>query len=630
MDGDLQWMPAWQLIERMARRAVSPVEVMEALLARVERLSPQLNPFITVVADQALAQARRAEQAILGGEPLGPLHGIPISIKDVFWTEGIRTTYGSKLFEDFVPPQDAVFVARLRAAGAIVFAKSNTPEFSSNPRTVNLLTRECLTPWDPALERSSGGSSGGSGASVAAGVGPVSIGSDDGGSIRLPSAFNGLFGFVPSRGRVPVGPSTYQAPMQCVGPMTRDVRDAALVLSVIAGPDAGNFLSSKVPAPDYLSGLDDGVGGVRVAWSPDFGRLEPLRPDVIEVAHDAAKTFAGLGALLDEPNLRLQDVHDPLELDARLSVAEAYYPTYEEPAYYHYQQFLADLRKDPEKWAKVSVYVRDRYDGRGERPTQLEYAMSIPPRIRNRPVDHLEDVFARYDVLACPVIARPAFVAGDPGVNTWNYTEYTLIVNVAGYAAASVPAGFVDDLPVGLQLIAPPTGNRCFCGPPGRSSRAAPGPSTVRPSAERVWWNAVPDEFSWLPGGPVRGNANSGEKISSSNMAAGKCAGPSGEEGGTWAPRWWRRRTGSCQGRPIQESTSFWGLPTERALQVRPGTDPPAGRTAGKESGRRRRSDRPHHRTRLPLSPRSSPTRLRKPTASLPAGGRPWVRTAWC
>ena len=178
--------------------------------------------------------------------------------------------------------------------------------------------------------------------------------------------------------------------------------------------------------------------------------------DVIEVAHDAAKTFAGLGALLDEPNLRLQDVHDPLELDARLSVAEAYYPTYEEPAYYHYQQFLADLRKDPEKWAKVSVYVRDRYDGRGERPTQLEYAMSIPPRIRNRPVDHLEDVFARYDVLACPVIARPAFVAGDPGVNTWNYTEYTLIVNVAGYAAASVPAGFVDDLPVGLQLIAPP------------------------------------------------------------------------------------------------------------------------------------------------------------------------------
>jgi Asp-tRNA(Asn)/Glu-tRNA(Gln) amidotransferase A subunit family amidase len=453
---ELQWMPAWQLIEGMAGRALSPVEVMQALLTRVERLSPQLNPFITVVADQALAEAKRAEQAIMQGERLGPLHGLPVSIKDVFWTKGIRSTYGSRLFEQFVPDQDATFAARLRAAGAIIFAKNNTPEFSSNPRSVNLLTRECVTPWDPTLQRSSGGSSGGSGVSVAAGLGPVSIGSDDGGSIRLPSSFNGLFGFVPSRGRVPVGPATYQAPMQCVGPMTRDVRDAALVLSVIAGPEPGNFLSSQVPAPDYLSRLDEGVRGVRLAWSPDFGRIEPARPDVIEVAHDAAKTFAGLGATLDEANLRLQDVHDPLELDARLSVAQAYYPSYDEPSYYHYQQFLADLRKDPAEWAKVTVYVRDRYDGRGERPTQLEYAMSIPPGVRNRPIDHLEDVFARYDLLACPVIARPAFLAGEPGINTWNYTEYTLIVNVAGYAAASVPAGFVDGLPVGLQLIAPP------------------------------------------------------------------------------------------------------------------------------------------------------------------------------
>jgi Asp-tRNA(Asn)/Glu-tRNA(Gln) amidotransferase A subunit family amidase len=456
VDGDLHWTPARELLEQMAARTVSPVEVMETFLTRVERLSPVLNPFITVVADQALEASQRAEQAIMRREPLGPLHGLPICIKDVFWTEGIRTTYGSRLFEDFVPKQDATFAARLRAAGAIIFAKNNTPEFSGNPRTVNLLTRECLTPWDPALERSSGGSSGGSGVSVAAGLGPVSIGSDDGGSIRLPSAFNGVFGFLPSRGRVPVGPCSYQAPMQCVGPMTRDVRDAALVLGIIAGHDSGDFLSSTSPAPDYLTGLDDGVAGVRIAWSPDFGRIEAMRPDAVEVAHEAAKTFAGLGARLDEPNLRLQDVHDPLELEPRLSVAQAYYPSYDVPTYYHYQQFLADLRHDPDKWAQLTIYVRERFDGSGERPTQLEYAMSIPPGVRNRPIDHLEDVFARYDLLACPVIARPAFVAGEPGVTTWNYTEYTLIVNVAGYAAASVPAGFVDGLPVGLQLIAPP------------------------------------------------------------------------------------------------------------------------------------------------------------------------------
>src|SRR5262249_53780743 len=160
---ELQWVPAWELRERMVARELSPVEVMEALLARVDRLGPVLNPFITVVADQALDGARRAEQAIMDGDPLGPLHGVPVSGKDVLWTKGIRTTMGSKLFEDFVPDRDATFAARLRSAGAIIFAKANTPEFSMYRRSLNLVSRECLTPWDPALERSSGGSSGGSG-----------------------------------------------------------------------------------------------------------------------------------------------------------------------------------------------------------------------------------------------------------------------------------------------------------------------------------------------------------------------------------------------------------------------------------------------------------------------------------
>ncbi len=452
MDGELHWMPAWQLRGHIAARDVSPVEVMEALLRRVERLGPVLSPFITVAADRALDAAREAERAIMRGDTLGPLHGVPVYIKDVFWTEGIRTTYGSKLFEDFVPMRDATFAARLRAAGAIIFAKNNTPEFSMNRRSLNLVVRECLTPWDPELERSSGGSSGGSAVSVAAGLGPLSIGSDDGGSIRIPSSFNGVFGLLPSRGRVPVGQCTYHAPIQGVGPITRDVRDAAICMSVIAGTDPSDFLSAATPAPDYVTGLDDGVGGARIAWSADFGRVEPKRADVVEVAHDMARTFAELGAAYDESDLRLQNVHDPLEPEPRLSLSEAYRPSFDEPAYYHFLDFLADLQKDPEKWGKLTVYVRDR----DERPTQLEYAMSIPPRVRYRPADDLDDVFARYDLLACPVIARPAFVAGESGVTPWEYTEYTMIVNAAGYTAASVPAGFVDGLPVGLQLIAPP------------------------------------------------------------------------------------------------------------------------------------------------------------------------------
>lgn len=452
MDTDVEWMPAWRLREEMGARRVSPVEVMEALLERVDRLGADLNPFITVVADQARAGARRAEQAIVSGDPLGPLHGVPVCIKDLFWTKGIRTTYGSKLFEDFVPESDAIFAERLRGAGAIIFAKNNTPEFGMNRRSLNLVARECLTPWDPSLERSSGGSSGGSAVSVAAGLGPVSIGSDSGGSIRIPSSFNGVFGFLASRGRIPVGPSTYKAPMQGLGPMTRDVRDAALVMSVIAGPDHRDWWCSATPAPDYLSGLDEGVEGVRVAWSPDLGRIEPARPDVVEVAHQAAKALAESGATYTEPELRLQNVHDPLEPEARLSVASAFHPASDEPGYYHFLDFLADVQKDPEKWAKVAVYVRDR----SERPTQLEYAMSIRPRVRYRPVDDLDDLFSRYDLLACPVIGRTAFVAGELGLTPWEYTDYTMIVNVAGYSGASVPAGFVDGLPVGLQLIAPP------------------------------------------------------------------------------------------------------------------------------------------------------------------------------
>ena len=197
-----------------------------------------------------------AEQAIVSGRPLGPLHGVPVCIKDLFWTKGIRTTYGSKLFEDHVPESDAIFAERLRHAGAIIFAKNNTPEFGMNRRSLNLVARECLTPWDPSLERSSGGSSGGSAVSVAAGLGPVSIGSDSGGSIRIPSSFNGVFGFLASRGRIPVGPSTYKAPMQGLGPMTRDVRDAALAMSVIAGPDH----RGRVVLGDTGAGLPLGPG----------------------------------------------------------------------------------------------------------------------------------------------------------------------------------------------------------------------------------------------------------------------------------------------------------------------------------------------------------------------------------
>jgi Asp-tRNA(Asn)/Glu-tRNA(Gln) amidotransferase A subunit family amidase len=440
-----EWTPAWQLRQLMADRTLSAVELMHTILERTDRLGPVLNPFITVARERALAEAAEADAAIRRGEDLGPLHGIPISVKDVFWTEGLRTTYGSALLDDFVPDEDATFVRRLREAGAIVFAKTNTSEFSQFRRVLNMISGECVTPWDESLERSSAGSSGGSAVAVAAGLGPVSIGSDGGGSIRIPSSVNGVFGFATSRGRVPVGPATYHSPMTQLGPITRDVRDAADVLAVMTSA-----------AVDYRSTIDDGVRDLRIAWTPDFGYITPLEPDVLDVAHEAATAFIELGATVDESDLRLPNVYDPFERGAGLSITRNGGPASEKlPDVPSYEEFITEISTDPAQFARLSAYVKNLRTGL-QQPSMLEYANSLSPAVRRRIPEDLDSVFDRYDVIACPVAGFPAFVANDPRLNWTNYTSYTLLVNVAGFAGCSIPAGYVDGLPVGLQLFAPP------------------------------------------------------------------------------------------------------------------------------------------------------------------------------
>ncbi|WP_336882463.1 amidase [Rhodococcus globerulus] len=442
---DPEWMPAWQLRRMMADRALSPVELMHTTLERTDRLGPILNPFLTVARDRALLEAAEAEAAIRRGDELGPLHGIPVSIKDVFWTRGLRTTYGSALFADFVPSEDATFVRRLREAGAIIFAKTNTSEFSQFRRTLNLVSNECVTPWDDGLERSSAGSSGGSAVAVAAGLGPVSIGSDGGGSIRIPSSVNGVFGFATSRGRVPVGPATYHSPMTQLGPITRDVLDAADTLAVIT---AG--------ALDYRSTIDEGVRGLRIAWTPDLGYISPLEPDVLDVAHEAAMTFSELGAILDEPDLRLPNVYDPFERGRGLSITRRGGTESEKlPGVPTYEEFISKISADPMKFAQLTAYVQSLRTGL-QQPSILEYANSLSPAVRRRIPEDLDTVFEHFDLIACPVAGFPAFTANDSRLNWTNYTSYTLLVNVAGFAGCSIPAGYVNGLPVGLQLFAPP------------------------------------------------------------------------------------------------------------------------------------------------------------------------------
>jgi len=447
-DDELAWTPAWRLREMFTARQLSPLEFARFLLARVERYS-DLGAFITVFPELLLEQAAAATERFARGETLAPLTGLPVSIKDMVFTKGQRTTLGSRLFADHVPETDSVAAEQLKAAGAIIFAKSNTPEFAMNRRSMNMVAREAVNPWDRT--RTSGGSSGGAAVASAAGLGPLAVGTDGGGSIRIPSAFNGVFGLLPSRGRVPDGAGPFLIPTSGIGPMTRDVRDAAMLLQVMACVDARDPFSLHAPPPDYLAELDAGVRGVRIAWSPDFGRVEPDTPEIVPLCHEAAQVFRALGADYSEPSIRLEDPHDALEVDTEYSRAQvearfrAIVPDFQEPLSW-------SSRLPPEDYAKLTVYIRDRSD----RPNQLDYALSILPEVRHRAKTRLSDLFSQVDLLLSPVIARTAFICGRENVTPWQYTAYTHLVNVAGYCAASIPAGFYKGMPVGLQIIGRP------------------------------------------------------------------------------------------------------------------------------------------------------------------------------
>jgi Asp-tRNA(Asn)/Glu-tRNA(Gln) amidotransferase A subunit family amidase len=266
---ELCWLSATDLAALVRRRKVSPVEVVDAVLARIGRLNPQINAYVTVTDDEARRAARAAER-MLGRRQakLGPLHGVPFSVKDLVITKGVRTTFGTRLFADNVPTEDAPMVARLRAAGAIMVGKTNTPMMGWLGATHNLLFGATRNPW--RLDRTPGGSSGGASAAVAAGLGPIAVGTDGGGSIRIPAAFAGIFGHKPSYGRIPIYPASATWSLSHIGPMTRTVADAALVMQVCAGPDGRDPFSLPPEETNYVRAIQGGVKGLRVAYAEDL------------------------------------------------------------------------------------------------------------------------------------------------------------------------------------------------------------------------------------------------------------------------------------------------------------------------------------------------------------------------
>src|SRR2546422_6159142 len=266
---DLHWQPATTLARLIRQKKVSPVELLGAILDRIDKLNPRLNAFVTLTAEQARREARAAERALTKrSATLGPLHGVPFSVKDLVITKGVRTTFGTPLYRDNVPTEDAPIVARLKAAGGIMLGKTNTPTMGWIGATHNLLFGVTRNPWN--LERTPGGSSGGASAAAAAGLGPLHVGTDGGGSIRIPAAFAGIYGFKASYGRIPTYPVSGAWSLSHVGPMTRTVADAALMLGVCAGPDERDPLSLPAARVDYLKALAGTLKGLRFAYTEDL------------------------------------------------------------------------------------------------------------------------------------------------------------------------------------------------------------------------------------------------------------------------------------------------------------------------------------------------------------------------
>src|SRR5579871_951676 len=298
-DADLCYMPAGEMAAAIRTRRVSPVEIVDHILARIERLNPTLNAFCTVTADRARADARAAEAAVMRGDAVGPLHGVPVSIKDLIDTAGVRTTLGSRVFSDYVPAEDAPAVVRLRRAGAILLGKTNTCEFGHKAVTDNRVFGPSRNPW--RLSHTPGGSSGGAAAAVAAGLGPLAVGTDGGGSIRIPASCCGVVGFKQTLGLVPhdMTPDGF-GNQSHITPMSRTVMDSALMLQAMAGPDRCDPHSLGLAVPDFVASArpQGDLKGVRIAWRPYLGNRK-LAAEVRAACEDGLAALAALGAEIE-------------------------------------------------------------------------------------------------------------------------------------------------------------------------------------------------------------------------------------------------------------------------------------------------------------------------------------------
>ncbi|WP_137285902.1 amidase [Halorussus salinisoli] len=460
MNGEPHQLSVWELRTEIRRGTLSPVEVVEAYLDRIRARNDELNAYITVLEEDAVERAGEAEDALKSGDEVGPLHGVPVAVKDLLgYKAGVRHTFGAKPLEDFVPDRDAIFVERLEDAGAIVIGKTNTPEFGFKGTTDNRLLGATGTPFDSS--KTAGGSSGGSATAVAAGLAPVAQGSDVGGSIRIPASCCGVYGFYPSHGRVPHAyrPNAFvsQTPFNSIGPIARTVRDAALLLDVMSGPDRRDPFSLPDDETAFLSAMHQPIPDTKIAYSPDLD-VFPIDDRVSEIVSDAVETFTEADAEVESVDLGLDLTFDEL-VDTHIRLKRPYWAELRAHVEREHDIDLLDHRAD------LPDELLDLVES-GQEMSASEYKLANVKRTEF--YDAVRGVFDSHDILVAPTLGTPPFGKDKPGPSEIDGREIdpsigwflTFPFNMIGYPVASIPAGFTDDgLPVGMQIVGPQHGD---------------------------------------------------------------------------------------------------------------------------------------------------------------------------
>jgi len=442
-DRDLCFTPATALQRLYRTRKASPLDVMQAVLARIDAVNPRVNAYVTLVRESALAEAKKATVALgRRSAALGPLHGVPVSIKDLTPTRGIRTTWGSKIFEHHVPEADALYVERLKRAGAIVVGKTNTPEFGAGGNTFNAVFGVTRNPWNTAL--TCGGSSGGAAVALATGMGPLAQGSDLGGSLRTPAAFCGVVGFRTTPGLIPVYPADLGwDSLSVTGPMARTVGDVGLMLAAMAGPDDRAPLSYEVDTRRFTAAVKrPSIKGWRVAWSPDLNGLIPVDHEVATVAEGATRVFRALGAKIEHACPDFGEANEIVLATRGLGMVARHADKL--------AQWESVMQKGLVWNIKQGLSLTPEQIGNGE-------------KLRTRLWHRVREFMETRDLLLLPTVAVPPFPVEQPypteinGKPLDNYTQWFFLtygITLTSLPAISVPCGFTGSgLPVGLQIV---------------------------------------------------------------------------------------------------------------------------------------------------------------------------------